>query len=605
MPTKKTSSTKSTKKSGSTTSKATARLTTESGELIVRMYRQGLGDCFLLALAASGGTTKYMLIDCGVHKRQTDGPQRMEQVMANIAASTGSHLDVIVATHEHADHLSGIVQRNSPFLRDDFSIGEVWFGWTEKRGDPQADKLRRQRGTAQKVIDKAVQTLEGLGAAGRSAKERLDDVMGFEDPADNAVDVAAVEQAIASSRKASAAEPSVDPLSTLDLSGSPLAAASTRKGTAKKVKPSSNELALGLLTVKAGSSGPVYLEPGAVKKFDAVPGLRAYALGPPRSELLTKEAPTKIRGAKEADPGGLYKEVYLTRGPNWALALSPALDADLPDDAITVPDDWRYPFAKPFRRDCKWQADEEGARTICWDDAPPASTATFIRDTYDDPESAWRRIDTDWLGAAEPLALDLVSDTNNTSLVLALECGDPGTGHVLLFAADAQVGNWLSWRDQTYGEGSRFSADDLLSRVLLYKVGHHGSHNSTVRRDPREPSAADAIGVPFGLELMNDIIALIPVDREAVAKHMPTPWHMPHEPLYRRLREKARRRVLRSDQSLAPLDPDIEEPDEVPGSDKWSAVPGMKGLRWRRSKEDFDVGTEGAVYYDIAIPLAR
>jgi len=569
------------------------------------MYRQGLGDCFLLALPATGGTTRYMLVDCGVHKRQTDGTERLEQVLASLAASTGSHLDVVVATHEHADHLSGIVQKNSPFLADDFSIGEVWLGWTEKRGDPQADKLRRQRGTAQKVIDKAMEKLQGLGVAGDAAKERLADVMGFEDPAEDAVDVDAVERAIARSRKASAAEPSVDPLSALDLSGSPLAAASTSKATSKKVKPSSNELALGLLASKAGSSGPVYLEPGAVRKIDTVPGVRAYALGPPRSELLKKEAPSKIKGARERDPGGLYKEVYLTSGPNWALALSPALDAELPDDAITVPDDWRYPFAKPFRRDCKWQEGENRTTTTCWNHEPPLSTAKLIRNTYDDPASSWRRIDTDWLGAAEPLALDLVSDTNNTSLVLALECGDPGEGHVLLFAADAQVGNWLSWRDQTYGDGRKFSADDLLSRVLLYKVGHHGSHNSTLRRDPREPSPADALGVPFGLELMNDIIALIPVDRDAVDKKMPTPWHMPHEPLYRRLREKARRRVLRSDRSLAPLDSRREEADEVPRSEQWSGVPGMKGLRWRRSKDDFAIGTEGPLYYDIAIPLEK
>ena len=31
----------------------------------------------------------------------------------------------------------------------------------------------------------------------------------------------------------------------------------------------------------------------------------------------------------------------------------------------------------------------------------------------------------------------------------------------------------------------------------------------------------------------------------------------------------------------------------------------MKGLRWRRSKEEFAFGTEGPLYYDIAIPLER
>ena len=56
--------------------------------------------------------------------------------------------------------------------------------------------------------------------------------------------------------------------------------------------------------------------------------------------------------------------------------------------------------------------------------------------------SAWRRIDQDWLYSAEQLALEMNNDTNNGSLVLAFELS-PG-GKVLLFAADAQRGSWVS-----------------------------------------------------------------------------------------------------------------------------------------------------------------
>lgn len=199
--------------------------------------------------------------------------------------------------------------------------------------------------------------------------------------------------------------------------------------------------------------------------------------------------------------------------------------------------------------------------------------------------------------------MNLVSDTNNTSLALAFEWGEPGTGHVLLFAADAQVGNWLSWRDQQYGD-KRLSAHDLLARTLLYKVGHHGSHNSTVRRDPSDAASADPHGAPFGLELMNDIIAMIPVDYDAVRKEMPDPWKMPHEPLYRRLREKAQRRILRSDLELTPLDPRRDGPDLVPTSTSWTPVPGLEGVRWRKSGEEFTHGTKGPLYYDVSISLS-
>jgi hypothetical protein len=265
--------------------------------------------------------------------------------------------------------------------------------------------------------------------------------------------------------------------------------------------------------------------------------------------------------------------------------------------------DWRYAFQATYRRHFvidngkfKWKG-ETGV---------PDETQQLIADEYLVPDRSWRRIDADWLGAAAQVALNLGNDTNNTSLVLAFEWGAPGQGQILLFPADAQVGNWLSWRDQKYKLGSHSTtADDLLSRTVIYKVGHHGSHNATLRRDPRENSADDELGVLYGLELMNDIVAMIPVDWAAAQKAMPDPWRMPHEPLYRRLREKARRRILRSDREIKPLDGQREEPDLVPAATEWKPVPGLKGLLWRHSVAAFTKaeGTPGPLYYDIAIPL--
>jgi hypothetical protein len=84
---------------------------------------------------------------------------------------------------------------------------------------------------------------------------------------------------------------------------------------------------------------------------------------------------------------------------------------------------------------------------------------------------------------------------------------------------------------------------------------------------------------------------------------MPDPWKMPHEPLYRRLREKARRRVLRSDSEITPLDKRRNERDLVPEREDWEDVPGLPGVGWRKSKDTFQKGTDGPLYYDVAIPL--
>ncbi len=63
--------------------------------------------------------------------------------------------------------------------------------------------------------------------------------------------------------------------------------------------------------------------------------------------------------------------------------------------------------------------------------------------TGEDDDMEWRRIESDWLNVSSRLALQLDSYTNNTSLVLAFELAP--SGRVLLFPADAQVGNWRSW----------------------------------------------------------------------------------------------------------------------------------------------------------------
>jgi hypothetical protein len=167
-------------------------------------------------------------------------------------------------------------------------------------------------------------------------------------------------------------------------------------------------------------------------------------------------------------------------------------------------DKW-YPFDKAYGRELR--DPQQGG-----DLRMPDATAEFLQRHYfgpgsdmGDQDQSWRRIDEDWLGNADQFALNLDSATNNTSLVLAIELS-PG-GEVLLFPADAQVGNWLSWQHvNCTGDGNKtVSATDLLKRTVFYKVGHHGSHNATLSE--------------HGLELMpHGLAALLPVDHEMAVK---------------------------------------------------------------------------------------
>lgn len=75
-----------------------------------------------------------------------------------------------------------------------------------------------------------------------------------------------------------------------------------------------------------------------------------------------------------------------------------------------------------------------------------------------------------------------------TTPVLAIAIELVESGKVLLFPGDAQFGNWNSWKRLKWtiqladGTSKEVLIDDLLKRTVFYKVGHHGSHNATLRK---------------------------------------------------------------------------------------------------------------------------
>jgi hypothetical protein len=118
--------------------------------------------------------------------------------------------------------------------------------------------------------------------------------------------------------------------------------------------------------------------------------------------------------------------------------------------------------------------------------------------------------------ALDGLAFALDQAKNNTSLVTLLVF----RGQYLLFPGDAQYGNWKWWLDNEGGE-------EILPRINFLKVAHHGSHNAT----PKD-----------ALEKMADGSFAAMVSTQSV------PWDsIPRVPLMRRLSEKAKNRLVRSD----------------------------------------------------------
>jgi hypothetical protein len=263
------------------------------------------------------------------------------------------------------------------------------------------------------------------------------------------------------------------------------------------------------------SASQPFLSPGDV--LEPVAGLRVYVLGPPRSRKQL---------ARDQPRAGETFEMAMRSGVNAALgaALLQRFHATGEGDAETI--DNYYPFDRRYRAH---SAEEQGRPEF-----------KLLLKRYREEES-YRQIDDDWLSGAAELALQMDSDTNNASLVLAMEL--VASGKVLLFPGDAQVGNWESWHDVEFkvkedGATKKVTAEELLRRTVLYKVGHHGSHNATRK--------------PGGLESMNsrELVAMIPTDAEFALGRKPHPWHMPAAGLGTALEEKTKGRVLRADSTF-------------------------------------------------------
>ncbi len=121
----------------------------------VRMYRVGFGDFFLITLP-TGNASHHILIDCGVHAGDI---QSIRDAVTNMAEETGQHLSLVVATHRHADHISGFATCAEQFR--EFAVDMVWMSWWD---DPTNQTARKYQANLQAIAATA-QIHLGLRAA--------------------------------------------------------------------------------------------------------------------------------------------------------------------------------------------------------------------------------------------------------------------------------------------------------------------------------------------------------------------------------------------------------------------------------------------------------
>ena len=477
----------------------------------IRMYRQGHGDCYLFAFPRKDKKNKdpyYVLIDCGYKNGSQKNPKTKEVVLPNtdfkniadsIFEATKGRIDLFIITHEHQDHVNGIKKK----LFERFHIEEAWFAWTEDPNDEMAASLVKKRKKAVKQLLGARMKLALAVGEENSAVEKLDDFIGLElgheDEGFNA--------------------------------NTALAAAS---GTSISL----NRRSMNLVRDKAlANKGVTYWKPGEIAEMKETEAIKAYVLGPPRDK----------KSLKDLDPIG--EENFESHHSAHHLAFGTALTAE------TV----ASPFDSKFGFNCenvfKKEMIEKNSALEFYSKHYGNEETTLMDGGRSADDADWRRIDESWLHSADNLAIKMNSATNNTSLVLAFEL--PKTKKVLLFIGDAQRGNWVSWTDNTWKDEADepITVKDILSRTVLYKVGHHGSHNATLNGDDNSPHAnLSWMGKEkYGEEFTAMINAV-----EDWAWNLKThPWRHPLPSIKEALVEKAQGRVFQTDTST------LEKPDGV------------------------------------------
>ena len=489
----------------------------------VRMYRQGHGDCFLLTFAGRDGRRSRpvrVLIDCGL-KNGSEVDGSMAETIADIMAATDGHVDVAVVTHEHEDHVNGFARvANGVRLFEGLTAGQVWLAWTEDGEDLLANQLRERFRDTLIALALAEGRMQGHPALASQAG-RLTELLETE----TGETAQKLREALAQTLSAN---PHASPTELADLA----------------VRGITNKQAMAWLRERA-QQGIVFLDPEKPPHaLPFVPGAQVFALGPPRDPALLLDLDPQ--GAEKFDlgRGGLGLD-----GESRSLLAALAAKTGLGPAGAS-------PFAARHGID---------QREVFDADPDSSEAARHYHASYCDPGSDWRRIDGDWLEPAENLALRLNNEVNNTSLVLAFRL--PKTGKVLLFTGDAQRGNWVGWSDLRWEtESGPIGTRDLLARCVLYKVGHHGSHNATLNGTAADPHAN--LGWMAQGESAREFVAMIPANTSwAMGKSRP--WAHPMPEIEAALHKKAGGRVLRSDQ-MPP-----EAPPEGADAGEWQDF-------WRR-----------------------
>lgn len=397
--------------------KSSLRSAPEAGDINkinVRMYRAGTGDFFLLQFKSGGRVRFNMMIDCGCIK---GGKASFAPLIDDLKTQTRSIIDLLVVTHEHADHINGF--QSAADLFDTIQFKKVWFAWTEDRTDKTANEYRKKYTKTKFALNVATQQLTGL-VQNKYYENLFKNQFGF-------------------SSMLGAQKHFIDSVSELNaLNGTPVATAGTKTPTMADLLKDWN--------VIKKNTEVEFLSPGDLRNdLEKAPGIRFYVLGPPR-DLDSLSA--------EEKQGESYQKRENPSSVDFAFVNALTSGSDVKEQTAAFDKDYEIATANSAMQ-LAYQSQPWRNIDNDWLLGAGGLALRFQRSINN-----------------TSLALAIQFETSERVLLFP---GDAEYGNWKSWY------NGLLWTIQKGKVSKKVDATYLLENTVFYKVGHHLSQNGTAK----------------------------------------------------------------------------------------------------------------------------
>lgn len=390
--------------------------TSKVDSLVVHMYKMGTGDCFVLKFMKGRSVSFKMLIDCGVW---SGSAATIKNFVKTLKEDVEDHVDALVVTHEHKDHVLGFQAARELFTDGKFKADRVWLAWCEN------DANRKVRDWKVKYGDKKKLLLAAAAELNRVVKSKS---------YGRQFEGSRFSSNLHSMRKQFAA--ALNEFAQLH-ADSLSAASGTYVGALEGMRVAKEDI--------SPSIAREYFSPGdLISGLPGLEGVRAFVLGPPR--LIDK---VKTEHGDDDDSFDHNK--------------------DIDDDELLV---------HALRR---LSNDESSSESLPFDKSYNASGTNYSKEAWRRIDHDWL-FASGYLALrmnslTNNLSLALAFEFEDSGRV-ALFPGDAEFGSWESWH-DIQ---WEKKGLKAFKTGGDLTTENLLNRTVFYKVAHHLSHNGTAKR---------------------------------------------------------------------------------------------------------------------------